>query len=121
MKNDRAALEEHMTILLEDRYLPERLQCAVVRLVLVALLQEARRVGKARFPKRPARAKIAHLPLCERGNPTKSRYRDHAVSSSWSPLPGTGTGAWRAPAPALLVSGDGARAPSPDLETTPRP
>src|SRR5262249_35153802 len=81
VKNDRSALEQHASVLLENRHLPERLQRAVVRLVLVAQLQEARPVGEARFLDRPAHAKVAHPALRERGNPAKSRYGDHAIFS----------------------------------------
>src|SRR5262249_33447770 len=81
VKNDRSAFEEDTAILLEDRHLPERLQRAVVRLVLVAQLQEASLVGEARLLERPAHAEVAHLPLREGGNPAKSGYGDHGVFS----------------------------------------
>ena len=42
VEHDGAGFEEHEAVLLEDRHLPERLQRAIVGLVLIALLEEAR-------------------------------------------------------------------------------
>ena len=68
-------------VFLEDRHLPEGLQCAIVRLVLIALPEEARPVGQAGLLQRPARAQIAHLALGEVRNPFEGGNRDHAMSS----------------------------------------
>jgi hypothetical protein len=79
LKHDRPALEEHAPILLEDRHLTERLQRAVLRLVLVAQLQQARPVGEARFLKHPAHAKVAHLPLGKGGTQRKADMDNEVI------------------------------------------
>ena len=81
MEHDGAGFEEDEAVLLEDRHLPEGLQRAILRLVLIALLEKARLVRQARFLQRPARAQIAHLALGEVRNPFESGDRDHAMCS----------------------------------------
>src|SRR5262249_29382007 len=58
-----------------------RLECAIVRLVLITLLEEARPVGQARFLQRPAHTQIAHLAPGEVRDPFEGRDRNHAMSS----------------------------------------
>ncbi len=82
VQDDGAALEQGAAVLLEDRNLAERLKRAVVGLVLIALPQEARSVGKTGLLERPAHTKIAHLALRERRNPAKGGNDDHAACSS---------------------------------------
>ena len=73
--------EQHEAVFLEDRHLPEGLQRAIVRFVLIAQLEEARLVRQAGFLQRPARAQIAHLALGKLRNPFESGNRDHAMCS----------------------------------------
>jgi hypothetical protein len=73
--------EQHEAVFLEDRHLPEGLQRAIVRFVLIAQLEEARLVRQASFLQRPARAQIAHLALGKLWNPFESGDRDHAMCS----------------------------------------
>ena len=65
----------------QGRHLPEGLQRAIIRFVLIALFEEARLVRQTGFLQRPARAQIAHLALGEIRNPPESRDRDHVVCS----------------------------------------
>ena len=81
MEHDGPGFEQHETVFFEDRYLPEGLQRAIIRFVLVALLEQARPVGQAGLLQRPARAQIAHLTLGEIWNPFESGDRDHVVCS----------------------------------------
>jgi hypothetical protein len=62
---------KHAAVLLQNGHLPEGLQRAIIRLVLVALLEQARAVRQARFLQRPARAQIAHQALGEIRNPAE--------------------------------------------------
>jgi hypothetical protein len=80
VQDDGAGLEDDEAAFLQDRHLPERLQRAVVRLVLIALLEEARPVRQAGFLQRPTRAQIAHLATGEIRDPTEGRDRDHEAS-----------------------------------------
>jgi hypothetical protein len=60
--------------------MPEGLQRAIVRFVLIAQFEQARLVRQASFLQRPARAQIAHLALGKLWNPFESGDRDHAMA-----------------------------------------
>lgn len=81
VQDDGPGFEQREPVLLEDRHLPEGLQRAVLRLVLVALREQAGPVRKARLLQRPAHAKIPDEASREIGNPLEGGYRDHAVHS----------------------------------------
>ena len=81
IEHDGSGFEEDEAVFLEDRHLPEGLQRAIVRFVLIALFKETGLVRQAGFLQRPARAQIAHLALGEIWNPPESRDRDHVVCS----------------------------------------
>jgi hypothetical protein len=81
VEHNGSGFEEDQAVFLENRYLPEGLQRAIVRFVLIALFEEARLVRQTGFLQRPARAQIAHLALGEIWNPFESRDRDHVVYS----------------------------------------
>ena len=83
IEHDGSRFEEDEAVFLEDRYLPEGLQRAIVRFVLIALFKEAGLVRQPGFLERPARAQIAHLALGEIWDSFESGDRDHA-SLSWS-------------------------------------
>src|SRR6185295_20396750 len=69
MEHDGPGFEEHEAVFLEDRHLPEGLQRAIVRLLLVALLEEPRPVRQTGLFQGPAHAQIAHLTPGEVWNP----------------------------------------------------
>jgi hypothetical protein len=69
VEHDRAGLEQHEAVLLEDRHLSKGLQSAVLRGVLVTLAEQARAVGKICLFERPADAQVAHLPARELRDP----------------------------------------------------
>ena len=73
--------EQHEAVFLEDRHLPEGLECAVIRFILIALFEETGFVGQAGFLQRPARAQIAHLALGKLRDPFESGDGDHAMRS----------------------------------------
>jgi hypothetical protein len=73
---------KHVAVFLKDRHLPEGLQCAIVRFVLITHFEQARLVGQTGFLQRPARAQIAHLALSKLRNPFESGDRDHVMCSS---------------------------------------
>jgi hypothetical protein len=54
VQHDGAGFEQHEAVVLENRHLAERLQRAVVGLVLVALLEQARLVRQSGLFERPA-------------------------------------------------------------------
>src|SRR5438552_269315 len=81
MLHDGPGFEEHEAIFLKNRHLPERLQRAIVRFVLIALFEEAGLVRQTGFLQRPARAQIAHLALGKLWHPFESGDRDHALCS----------------------------------------
>ncbi len=81
VQDNRAAFEQHLAVLLENRHLAERLQRAIVGFVLIALPQQASPIGKPRFLERPAYAQIADLALSERRDPAKGGNGDPGVFS----------------------------------------
>ena len=81
MEHDGSGFEEDEAVFLEHRHLPEGLQRAIVRFVLIALFEEARLVRQAGLLQRPTRAQVAHLALGEVRNPFESGDRDHAAYS----------------------------------------
>src|SRR6476660_2277983 len=80
MQHDGPGFEEHEAVFLKDRHLPEGLQRAIVRFVLIAQFEEARLVSETSFLQRPARAQIAHLALGKLRNPFESGDRDHEMA-----------------------------------------
>src|SRR5262245_3368645 len=81
VQHDGARFEQHKVVLHEDRDLAERLQRTILRLVPVALLEEARLVGETGLLEGPAHAQITYLTLCEWRYRMKGRDRDHAACS----------------------------------------
>src|SRR5262249_17761096 len=79
VEHDGPRFEEDEAVFLEDRHLPEGLERAIARGVLIALLEEPSPVGQLGLLERPAHAQIADLAARQVGNPFESGNRDHAV------------------------------------------
>src|SRR5439155_1415909 len=77
-----SGLEENKAVVLEDRDLTERLESAVLRFVLISLLEQARVVRQTGFLQSPAHAQIAYMAFGNVRNPFERGYRDHFVCSS---------------------------------------
>jgi hypothetical protein len=56
MQHDGPGFEEHAPVFLQDRHLPEGLQRAILRFVLIAQLEEASPVTQSSFTAPSARA-----------------------------------------------------------------
>jgi len=56
MQHDGPGFEEHAPLFLQDRHLPEGLQRAILRFVLIAQLEEASPVRQSSFTAPSARA-----------------------------------------------------------------
>src|SRR5689334_10425320 len=81
IKHDGAGFEYDEVTFLEYRHLPEGLYCAIIRRVLIALIEQARAVWEACLLQRPAGAQIAHVPLREGRDRFESRDGNHAQCS----------------------------------------
>src|SRR2546421_6534563 len=82
MQHDGSGLEENKAGVLKDRDLTERLESAVLRFVLISLLEQARVVRQTGFLQSPAHAQITYLAFGNVRNPFERGYRDHFVCSS---------------------------------------
>jgi hypothetical protein len=82
VEHDGSGFEQHEAVFLEDRYLPEGLQCTVLRLVLISLFEQAGLIGQPGFLQCPASAQVAHLAAGKVWNPSERGDLDHLARSS---------------------------------------